>query len=60
MPQYLISQSDHKVILRNYEGVISAYNEPLHKEDPCDNCQECPRLKDKDLLAWKSFSAGKT
>ncbi|HHY14323.1 MAG TPA: lysine 2,3-aminomutase, partial [Thermoanaerobacterales bacterium] len=28
MPQYLISQSDRKVILRNYEGVICVYTEP--------------------------------
>ncbi len=27
-PQYLISQSDHKVILRNYEGFITTYEEP--------------------------------
>ncbi|MDN5347957.1 MAG: lysine 2,3-aminomutase [Clostridia bacterium] len=28
MPQYLISQSDEKVILRNYEGVICTYIQP--------------------------------
>jgi lysine 2,3-aminomutase len=28
-PNYVISQSDHKVILRNYEGYISTYEEPL-------------------------------
>ena len=28
MPNYLISMSDKKVILRNYEGVITAYTEP--------------------------------
>jgi lysine 2,3-aminomutase len=28
MPNYLISQSEHKVILRNYEGVICRYDEP--------------------------------
>lgn len=27
-PQYLISQSDHKIILRNYEGYITTYEEP--------------------------------
>lgn len=37
-PQYLISQSKNKVILRNYEGNIYAYTEPgydksEHKED---------------------------
>jgi lysine 2,3-aminomutase len=28
MPNYLISMSDHKVVLRNYEGYITAYEEP--------------------------------
>jgi lysine 2,3-aminomutase len=28
-PNYQISQSDHKVILRNYEGFITTYEEPL-------------------------------
>jgi len=37
-PQYLISMSDEKVILRNYEGVICAYTEP---EDRSSSCMEC-------------------
>lgn len=28
MPNYVISQSPHKVILRNFEGVITTYTEP--------------------------------
>jgi lysine 2,3-aminomutase len=28
MPTYIISQSPHKVVLRNYEGVITTYTEP--------------------------------
>ena len=28
MPNYLISQSDHKIILRNFEGYITTYEEP--------------------------------
>ncbi len=42
MPQYLISQSPDKVILRNYEGVITTYTEPtgLPKlECTCDVCK---------------------
>lgn len=41
MPQYVISQSPDKVILRNYEGVITTYTEPtdLPKIDcTCDYC----------------------
>jgi lysine 2,3-aminomutase len=41
MPQYLISQSPERVILRNYEGVISAYTMPHAFPDMecvCDYC----------------------
>ncbi|HCU08075.1 MAG TPA: lysine 2,3-aminomutase, partial [Clostridiales bacterium] len=40
MPQYIISQSPNKVVLRNYEGVITTYSEPeLPKlECTCDYC----------------------
>ena len=30
MPNYLIWYSDHKVVLRNYEGYITTYEEPEH------------------------------
>src|SRR5574344_3041160 len=33
MPNYVISQSPNKVILRNFEGVITTYTEPDHYED---------------------------
>jgi lysine 2,3-aminomutase len=43
LPDYLISQSDHKVILRNYEGYISSYEEPenyqSHDPKTCKYCQ---------------------
>jgi lysine 2,3-aminomutase len=43
MPNYLISYSDHKVILRNYEGYITTYEEPEHYEahdkTKCKYCQ---------------------
>lgn len=32
MPQYIISQSPNKIILRNYEGVITTYTEPVNQE----------------------------
>ena len=28
-PNYLLSMSDHKIVLRNFEGYISAYEEPV-------------------------------
>ena len=40
MPQYVISQSPTKVILRNFEGVITTYTEPQYVEEPC-NCEIC-------------------
>ncbi len=40
MPQYVISQSPTKVVLRNYEGIITTYTEPQMVEEPC-NCPVC-------------------
>jgi len=43
-PNYLISLSTNKVILRNYEGVITTYQEPATYEDKfCD--RECSRCE---------------
>lgn len=43
MPNYLITWSTNKVILRNYEGVITTYREPdEYTNINCDlNCDEC-------------------
>ena len=43
MPTYLISWSTNKVILRNYEGIITTYKEPDSYEPiTCDrNCEDC-------------------
>jgi len=43
MPQYLISWSTNKVVLRNYEGVITTYKEPDSYEPIfCDRkCSDC-------------------
>jgi lysine 2,3-aminomutase len=43
MPTYLISWSSNKVILRNYEGVITTYKEPdCYEPVFCDrNCEDC-------------------
>lgn len=34
MPNYLISMSDHKVVLRNFEGYICTYEEPREYKGP--------------------------
>lgn len=44
-PQYLISQSQDKVILRNYEGVVCTYSEPKDKESKCQDCGICEKYK---------------
>lgn len=43
MPNYLISWSTNKVVLRNYEGVITTYQEPsCYQHTACDlNCATC-------------------
>ena len=40
MPNYVISQTPYKVILRNFEGVITTYTEPKHYEGIC-HCDIC-------------------
>ncbi len=43
MPNYQISASDHKIILRNYEGFVTTYEEPTeykaHDPKTCKFCQ---------------------
>jgi lysine 2,3-aminomutase len=43
MPNYLLSMSDHKIIVRNYEGYVSSYEEPTdykaHDAKTCKYCQ---------------------
>jgi len=43
MPNYIVSWGTNKVVLRNYEGVITSYREPeSYKEYFCDrNCDDC-------------------
>ncbi|HMK48310.1 MAG TPA: lysine 2,3-aminomutase [Methanocella sp.] len=43
MPNYLISCTTNKVILRNYQGLITTYTEPdSYKAEKCEgNCGDC-------------------
>ena len=59
MPNYLISWSTNKVILRNYEGVITTYKEPDSYEPTfcdrnCDSCELQLSLDDATESALKS------
>jgi len=42
MPNYQISASDHKIILRNYEGHVTTYEEPTeYKPHDSTSCSYC-------------------
>ena len=44
MPQYLISQTPRKVVLRNFEGVLTTYTEPENYANTC-HCEVCTGKK---------------
>ncbi|MGR6837486.1 lysine 2,3-aminomutase [Syntrophomonas erecta] len=44
-PQYLISRSPRKTILRNYEGIICTYSEPEDQSHECTQCGICAEYK---------------
>lgn len=49
MPNYLISMNDKRVVLRNYEGVITTYTQPEnYKTNKCD-CDYCKDDKYKPM-----------
>ncbi len=41
MPNYLISMNDKRVVLRNYEGVVTTYTEPEGYVSSHENCLYC-------------------
>lgn len=45
MPQYVISQAPGKVVLRNFEGVITTYTEPTDYVNECQ-CEDCRRHRE--------------
>ncbi|MGP1446232.1 MAG: lysine 2,3-aminomutase [Candidatus Limimorpha sp.] len=47
MPQYVISQSPGRVVLRNFEGVITTYTEPAEYHNDC-HCPECEAARAKE------------
>ncbi|MDR2683933.1 MAG: lysine 2,3-aminomutase, partial [Prevotellaceae bacterium] len=58
MPTYLISQSFDKVVLRNFEGVITTYSQPTdYKNCECEEC--CQKLHNQgvaELLSGNKLS----
>ncbi len=57
MPQYIISQAPGKVVLRNFEGVITTYTEPDEYHFEC-NCEECRKERKKPLEGVVSLLEG--
>ena len=51
MPNYVISQSPHKVVLRNFEGVITTYTEPSDYVGEC-HCPECERKRKENIAGF--------
>ena len=62
MPNYVISQSPRRVVLRNYEGVITTYTEPEDYEEGTCNCEDCSKGRDgvASLLAGDKLSLSPT
>lgn len=59
MPTYIISQSPDRVVLRNYEGVITSYAQPTNYTQSC-KCMEHPEDDKSEgvasLLSGKKFT----
>ncbi len=49
MPTYVISQSPNRVVLRNFEGVITTYTEPTDYKD-CQ-CEECKKYRTQGVAS---------
>ncbi|MBP5411667.1 MAG: lysine 2,3-aminomutase [Bacteroidales bacterium] len=59
MPNYVISQSPNRVILRNFEGVITTYTEPADYKEEC-HCPECEQKRQQAKEGVASLLNGDT
>ena len=57
MPNYVISQSPSKVVLRNFEGVITTYTEPTSYKETCQ-CEVCRGEKNVELVGVAGLERG--
>ena len=57
MPTYLISQKPHKIVLRNFEGVITTYTEPEHYEENC-HCPVCTGKRKENRIGVAGLEQG--
>lgn len=58
-PQYLISHLGNKVILRNYEGVITSYAEPANAHSECQHCGICEK-EQRSVIGLEKIHIGQT
>ncbi len=61
-PNYVLSWGTNRVVLRNYEGVITVYEEPdAYQANECDRrCDDCQlQLKVEDADEWKAVGIEK-
>ncbi len=49
MPNYILSQSDRRFALRNYEGIITTYTQPEDVVSDCGKCHICDDERYKPL-----------
>lgn len=56
MPEYMISQSPEKIVLRNFEGVIVSYTQPPSYTNTC-RCSDCVE-KNKKLTGIAGLTNG--
>ncbi|PWR70862.1 lysine 2,3-aminomutase [Methanospirillum stamsii] len=58
MPYYLVSWSSNKVVLRNYEGMFTTYQEPDNYQGiTCDlNCEKCrlQHIEDQETMVKRA------
>lgn len=57
MPNYLISESPEKVILRNFEGVITTYTQPTNYVNEC-HCEVCRGEKENRQTGVSGLLSG--
>ena len=57
MPDYQISQGPNRVVLRNYEGVITTYKEPGEYHQDC-HCSVCSGQDETKMIGVSALLAG--
>lgn len=59
MPNHILSQSDRRFVLRNYEGVITTYTQPENVFSNCGHCHICDDKKYKPIDGVAKLLSGK-